>query len=77
MSYGGASHIGVYITGIHVMVLYLMDVHLIDAYFMDVYIPVPYLTNGDAVVDLSRSSWKIRVFALRDKRSLSAAANRP
>jgi hypothetical protein len=47
---------GVYLTGVH-----LMGVHLIDVYFMfdfpnpKSFWPDPYLTNGGAVVDLSRS----------------------
>jgi hypothetical protein len=52
--------IGLYLTGVRLMVvhplgLYLMGVHLIDADFMDVYIQISDLTNGGAIVDLSRS----------------------
>jgi hypothetical protein len=35
--------------------VYLTGVHLIGAYFMDVLFQIPHLTNGGAVVDLSRS----------------------
>jgi hypothetical protein len=64
--------INVHLTGVHLIGVYLIGTHLIDVYFMDVYIfqnPPPY-KRWSICRDLS---CKIRVFALRDKRSLSAA----
>jgi hypothetical protein len=41
--------------GVYLIGVYLTGVHLIGAYFMDVLFQIPHLTNGGAVVDLSRS----------------------
>jgi hypothetical protein len=74
----GAHHKGVHLIGV-----YVMGVHLTDVYFMDVYMfPNPKRLLRKPPDPPPHKRWsicrdlscKIRVFALRDKRSLWASA---
>jgi hypothetical protein len=74
---------GVYLTAVHLMGAYLMGVQLIDVYPTDVYMfPNPKRLWGKPPDPPPYKRWsiwscEIRVFALRDKRSLSTAVFAP